>query len=148
MSDHVCTHHLPRLYGASHIDAFCMVRPLSLALQLWLFHTLDTPPSVVCLPCFIRMHFSHGQGSIPLGSLACCTVYYTDEASRLLTDTTNCNDIIKKIKVATAKVLKYARAFKQQGKMHYRQQVTLTIWKAIVHVHSTTTDTEGTRCPR
>jgi len=27
---------------------------------------------------------------------------------------------------------------KQQSAMHYRQQVTLTIWKAIVHVHSTT----------
>ena len=50
----------------------------------------------------------------------------------------HCNDIIKKIKIATGKVLKYARAFKQQSKMHYRQQVTLTIWKAIVHVHSTT----------
>jgi len=50
----------------------------------------------------------------------------------------HCNDIIKKIKIATGKVLKYARAFKKQGKMHYRQQVTLTIWKAIVHVHSTT----------
>ena len=48
------------------------------------------------------------------------------------------NDILKKIKIATGKVLKYARAFKQEGKMHYRQQVTLTIWKAIVHVHSTT----------
>ena len=40
--------------------------------------------------------------------------------------------------MATGNVLKYARAFKQEGKMHYRQQVTLTIWKAIVHVHSTT----------
>ena len=49
-----------------------------------------------------------------------------------------CTDIIKKIKIATSKVLKYARAFKQQSAMHYRQQVTLTIWKAIVHVHSTT----------
>ena len=48
------------------------------------------------------------------------------------------NDILKKIKIATGKVLKYARAFKQEGKMHYRQQVTLTICKAIVHVHSTT----------
>jgi len=49
------------------------------------------PSSFVCLPCFIRTHFSHGQGSIPRGSLACCTFYYTDEASRLLsvlTDTT------------------------------------------------------------
>ena len=53
MSDHVCTHHLPRLRGASHIDAFCMVRPFSQELQLWLLHTLDTPPSFVCLPCFI-----------------------------------------------------------------------------------------------
>jgi len=88
MSDHVCTHHLPRLCGASHIDAFWMVRPLSRALQLWLLHTLDTPLFFACLPCFIRTHFSHGQGSIPLGSLACCTFYYTDEASRLLTDTT------------------------------------------------------------
>ena len=33
------------------------------------------------------MHFLHG-GSIPLGSLACCTFYYADETSRLLTDTT------------------------------------------------------------
>jgi len=36
---------------------------------------------------FIRMHLLHG-GSIPLGSLACCTFYYADETSRLLTDTT------------------------------------------------------------
>ena len=50
----------------------------------------------------------------------------------------HCSDIIKKIKIATGRVLKYARAFKRQGKMHNRQQVTLTIWKAIVHVHSTT----------
>ena len=70
-----------------HIDAFWMVFPLSLVLQLWLLHTLNTPPSFVCLPCFIQMHFSHA-GSIPLGSLACCTFYYTDEVSRLLTDTT------------------------------------------------------------
>ena len=70
-----------------HIDAFWMVFPLSLVLQLWLLHTLNTPPSIVCLPCFIQMHFSHA-GSIPLGSLACCTFYYTDEVSRLLTDTT------------------------------------------------------------
>jgi len=40
--------------------------------------------------------------------------------------------------IATGKVLKYAWAFKQQSAMHYRQQVMLTIWKAIVHVHSTT----------
>ena len=33
MSDHVCTHHLPRLCGASHIDAFWMVCPLSLAIE-------------------------------------------------------------------------------------------------------------------
>jgi len=44
MSDHVCTHHLPRLCGASHIDAFWMVRPLSRILQLWLLHTLVSPP--------------------------------------------------------------------------------------------------------
>jgi len=50
----------------------------------------------------------------------------------------HCNDVIKKIKIATGHVLKYARAFKQKGEMHYRQQATLTIWKAIVHVHSTT----------
>jgi len=85
MSDHVCTHHLPCLCGASHMDAFWMVRAFSWALQLWLLHTLDTPPSSACLPNFIRTHFSHGQGSIPLGFLACCTFYYTDEASCLLT---------------------------------------------------------------
>ena len=89
MSDHVLTHHLPHLCGASHIHAFWMVCPLSRALQLWLLHTLDIPPSFACLPYFCRTHFSHGQGSIPLGSLACCTFYYTDEASRLLTDTTH-----------------------------------------------------------
>jgi len=49
-----------------------------------------------------------------------------------------CTDIIKKIKIATGKVLKYAQTFKQQRAMHYRQQVTLTIWKAIVLVDSTT----------
>ena len=75
------------LCGASHIDAFWMVCPLSRALQLWLLHTLDTPPSFVCLPCFIWMYFSHWV-SIPLGSLACCTFYHTDKASCLLTDTT------------------------------------------------------------
>jgi len=48
-----------------------------------------------------------------------------------------CTDIIKKIKIATGKVRKYAWAFKQQSAMHYKQQVPLTIWKAIVHVHST-----------
>ena len=49
-----------------------------------------------------------------------------------------CTDIIKKIEIATGKVRKYARAFKQQSAMHYRQQVSITIWKAIVHVYSTT----------
>ena len=92
MSDHVCTHHLPRLCGASHIDAFWMVRPFSQELQLWLLHALHAPPSCVCLPCFIQMHFLHG-GSTPLGSLACCTFYYTDEASRLLADTTKKADM-------------------------------------------------------
>ena len=87
MSNHVCTHHLPRLCDASHIDAFWMVCPFSQELQLWLLHPLNPPPSFSCLPCFIRMHFLHG-GSIPLGSLACCMFYYTDEASRLLTNTT------------------------------------------------------------
>jgi len=47
MSDHVCTHHLPRLYGASHIDTFWMVRPLSLALEL-------QPPSYLCLPSLLH----------------------------------------------------------------------------------------------
>lgn len=50
----------------------------------------------------------------------------------------HCNKVVQKIKIATAKVRKYTRAFKKQGEMHYQQQVTLTIWKAIVHVHSTT----------
>jgi len=57
MRDHVCTHHLTCLCGTSHIDAFWMVRPLSRALQLWLLHTLDTPPSFACLPCFCRTFF-------------------------------------------------------------------------------------------
>ena len=34
MSDHVYTHHLTRLCGAYHIDAFWMVCPLSQALRL------------------------------------------------------------------------------------------------------------------
>jgi len=36
MSNHIRTRHLPRLRGASHIDAFWMVCPFSRALQLWL----------------------------------------------------------------------------------------------------------------
>ena len=49
-------------------------------------------PSPFVFPTsFIRMHFLHG-GSIPLGSLAYCTFHYTDEASRLLTDTTKKTD--------------------------------------------------------
>ena len=63
-----------------------MVRPLGQVLQLCLLYTLDTPLRFTCLPCFC--HFSHGQGSIPLGSLAGCTFYFTDKAPRLLTDTT------------------------------------------------------------
>ena len=70
MSDHVCTHHLPRLCGASHIDAFWIVRLLSLALQLWLLLTLPSSPCLSAFPTSSerRTHFSHG-GSIPLGSL-------------------------------------------------------------------------------
>jgi len=51
--------------------------------------TRSTPlRALPAFPASCRTLFSHGQGSIPLGSLACCTFYYTDEASRLLTDTT------------------------------------------------------------
>ena len=49
-------------------------------------HTRLPSPSAFPASC-IRMHLLYGE-SIPLGSLACCTFYYTDEASRLLTDTT------------------------------------------------------------
>ena len=38
-----------------------------------------------------------------------------------------CTDIMKKIKIATGKVLKYVQAFKQHSVIHYRQQVTLTV---------------------
>ena len=52
------------------------------------------------VPTTGRTHFSQG-GSIPLGSLACCTFYYTDEASRLLTDTTKKKDA-QRFQVAAA----------------------------------------------
>jgi hypothetical protein len=42
MSDHVCTHHLPRLCGASHIDTFWMDSPFSQELQVWVLQRLDT----------------------------------------------------------------------------------------------------------
>ena len=63
-----------------------MVRPLSRALQLWLLHTLDSPPSFVCLPCFIRMHFS-GVDTPGVARLL-YVLLHRREASHLLTDTT------------------------------------------------------------
>ena len=87
MSDHNRTHHLLRLCGASHINAFWMVRPLSLALQLWLLHTLDTSLSFACFPGLPPNALFAWIG-VNTPGVACCTFYYTDEASRLLTDTT------------------------------------------------------------
>jgi len=84
MSDHVCTHHLPRLCGASHIDAFWIVRLLSLALQLWLLLTLPSPPA--CLPSLLHPNALFAWGVDTPGVAR--TFYYTDEASRLFTDTT------------------------------------------------------------
>jgi len=50
MSNHNRTHHLLRLCGTSHINAFWMVHALSQALQLWLLHTLNTSLSFACFP--------------------------------------------------------------------------------------------------
>jgi len=66
MSDHVCTHHLPRLCGASHIDAFWIVRLLSLALQLWLLLTLPSPPCLSAFPTSSERTFRMG-GRYPWG---------------------------------------------------------------------------------
>ena len=41
-SDHIDTHHLLRLCGASHIDAFWMDSPFSQELQVWVLHRHDT----------------------------------------------------------------------------------------------------------
>ena len=49
-----------------------------------------------------------------------------------------CTQIIKKIKLATGKVLRYTRALKKSTQMDYQLQITLTIWRAIVLVHITT----------
>ena len=54
MSDHVCTHHLPRLCGASHIDAFWMDSPFSQELQVWVLHRLYTSFYHHCHPAMIH----------------------------------------------------------------------------------------------
>ena len=56
-----------RLCGASYIVAFWMVRPLSQALQLWLFHTLDTPQIFVCFPASVERAFRMDRGRYPWG---------------------------------------------------------------------------------
>jgi len=82
MSDHVCTHHLPCLCGVSHIDAFWIVRLLSLALQLFLLLSL---PSLLCLFSLLHPNALFAWGVNTPGVAR--TFYYTDEASRLFTDT-------------------------------------------------------------
>jgi len=54
-----------------------------------------------------------------------------------------CTQIIKKIKIATGKVLWYTRALKKKTQMDYRLRIALMIWRAIVLVQYTGLITRG-----